>query len=64
LKKILEEIVPRLLGLELEDFDLDATATFSLETIQGQYNQEAAGLLLGLYEVDSKKKVRMNLFRC
>ena len=52
LKKLLdEEIVPRFLSLELEDFDLDSTAIFSLENIQGQYNQESANMLLGIYEV-------------
>ena len=52
MKKLLdEEIVPRFLSLELEDFDLDSTAIFSLENIQGQYNQESANMLLGIYEV-------------
>ena len=47
----MEELLNRILSSELEEFELDSTASYSADTVQGQYNQEAANLLMGVYEV-------------
>lgn len=51
LYNFLDRFVKFMLDSELEQFALDKTSDFSLETPEGLANQEAAMLLLGIYEM-------------
>lgn len=41
----------RMVKAELEEFELDKSSVFDLSTQQGLYNQHAAVILLGTFEV-------------
>lgn len=51
LYRYLDRFVKFMLDSELEQFALDKTSDFSLETPEGLANQESASLLLGIYEM-------------
>lgn len=51
LYRYLERFVKFMLDSELEQFALDKTSDFSLETPEGLANQDSASLLLGIYEM-------------
>eukprot|EP01125_Pyxidicula_operculata_P015379 TRINITY_DN5210_c0_g1_i1.p1 TRINITY_DN5210_c0_g1~~TRINITY_DN5210_c0_g1_i1.p1 ORF type:complete len:763 (-),score=160.71 TRINITY_DN5210_c0_g1_i1:1845-4133(-) len=51
LHKSLLALITRMKGSELEEFELDKTSKFALETPEGYYNQHASIVLLGTYEV-------------
>ena len=51
LSEALTKLSKRLIASELEDFELDKTSEFHLNVKLGEYNQHAAAILLGTYEV-------------